>query len=133
MQWNDSFRFAFVSGDILRDNTTNRLRRARIKPGGTVECSLEFTTPRACQHLHRSLAADDRYRHVLWAELTSQIIVPGPTFYPHPNGIHHADQRPQHAHTPSATPAPPTETPTHRNANAMMKTRKPLCCQSGFL
>lgn len=101
-EWNDSFRFAFLSGDILRDNTTNRLRRGTIKPGGTVEYSLEFTAPLAPGTYTSYWRLMTDTGTFFGPTFTSQIIVPGPTF----------TRTPTASITPTSAPSTPTETPT---------------------
>lgn len=92
-EWNSDFRFVFISGDILRDNTTNRLRRGTIKAGGTVEYYLDFTAPTA-PGTYTSVWRLMTDGGVLFGpSFTSRIVVPGATF------------------TPTATSAP-TQTPT---------------------
>ncbi|MCX7754183.1 MAG: NBR1-Ig-like domain-containing protein [Anaerolineales bacterium] len=109
-EWNDNFRFAFVSGDILRDNTTNRLRRGTIKPGGTIEYSLDFTAPLApgtYTSIWRLMTDTGTF---FGPSFTSQIIVPGATFTRTPTASTTPSPAPG-TPTPSATPVPPTNTP----------------------
>ncbi|GAB4488311.1 MAG: hypothetical protein Fur0016_00610 [Anaerolineales bacterium] len=99
-EWNGDFRFVFISGDILRDNTTNRLRRGTIKQNGTVEYALDFTAPSA-PGTYTSVWRLMTDGGVLFGpSFTSRIVVPGATFTP--------------TVTPSITltPPPPTTTPT---------------------
>ncbi len=81
-EWNGDFRFVFISGDILRDNTTNRLGRGNIKPGGTVEYFLDFTAPTSpgTYTSNWRLMADNGT--LFGPSFTSRIIVPGATHTP---------------------------------------------------
>jgi len=81
-EWNDDFRFVFISGDILRDNTTNRLRRGSIKPGNSVEYFLDFTAPTApgtYTSVWRLMADNGT---LFGPSFTSRIVVPGATHTP---------------------------------------------------
>jgi hypothetical protein len=98
-EWNSDFRFVFISGDILRDNTTNRLRRGTIKSNGTVEYFLEFTAPTApgtYTSVWRLMTDDGT---LFGPSFTSRIVVPGATHTP--------TVQPSVTPTPTVTPTPP--------------------------
>ncbi len=96
-EWNSDFRFVYISGDILRDNTTNRLRRGTIKTNGTIEYYLDFTAPTAPGTYTSTWRLMTDTGTLFGPSFTSRIVVPGATFTP--------------TVQPSVTP-PPTVTPT---------------------
>lgn len=104
-EWNNDFRFAFIGGDILRDNTTNRLRRGTIKPNGTVEYFLEFTAPTAPGTYTSTWRLMTDTGTLFGPSFTSRIVVPGATRTP--------TVQPSVTPTPTPiTPTPITPTPT---------------------
>lgn len=105
-EWNSDFRFIFISGDILRDNTTNKLRRGTIKPGGTIEYFLDFTAPTAPGTYTSVWRLMTDGGTMFGPSFTSRIVVPGPTFTPTTTAA------PTQTPTITLTPPPPTATPT---------------------
>ncbi len=102
-EWNSDFRFVYISGDILRDNTTNRLRRGTIKTNGTLEYSLDFTAPTAPGTYTSTWRLMTDTGTLFGPSFTSRIVVPGATHTP--------------TVQPSITPTPTiTATPTATTA-----------------
>lgn len=98
-EWNNDFRFVFISGDILRDNTTNRLRRGTIKTNGTVEYFLEFTAPTAPGTYTSVWRLMTDGGTLFGPSFTSRIVVPGATHTP--------TVQPSVTPTPTVTLTPP--------------------------
>lgn len=104
-EWNGDFRFVFIGGDILRENTTNRLRRGVIKPGGTVEYFLDFTAPAAPGTYTSNWRLMTDTGTSFGPSFTSRIVVLGATHTP----TAQASVTP--TSTITMTPVPPTVTP----------------------
>jgi hypothetical protein len=96
-EWNSDFRFSFVSGEMMRDNTTNKLRRGTIKPGSNVEYFLDFTAPTAPGTYSSVWRLVTDGGTAFGPSFTLKIVVPGAT---HTSTV-----------APSITPTP-TVTPT---------------------
>jgi len=96
-EWNDDFRFHFISGLMMRDNTTNKLRRGTVKPGSSIEYFLDFTAPTAPGTYSSTWRLFTDTGTFFGASFPVKIVVPGAT------------------HTPTVQPsvtATPTVTPT---------------------
>ncbi len=104
-EWNSDFRFVFIRGDILHDNTTNRLRRGIIKPGQTIEFFLDFTAPTAPGTYTSIWRLMTDTGTLFGPDFTSRIVVSG--------NRHISTATPALSQTPTITPTLvlPTEIP----------------------